>query len=160
VGVAVLAIAVMGATTLGSYVRGLDGQVQRARARLADTERLAAQSEQLRADIAALDPGGGAARGRPYAPGEMDIYRFGETVRALAARTGLRVERFQPVRSGTEELVELTVRGPAVSFVEFLNAAARQERLWKLPHFTLQGAQDAVTAVVRLGYETTTPNTP
>ncbi len=157
-GVAAVAATVIGATTLGSYARQLDAQVARARERLRETERLAAESEKLRAAIAELDPSGAAVRGRPYADGEMDLYRFGEAVRELAAGTGLRVERFQPVRSGAEELVELTARGTAVAFVEFLYAAARQERLWKLPHFTLQGTQDAVTAVMRLGYETTPAN--
>lgn len=136
----------------GARVTALDQRIERGRRRLEEGRTVAAETEKLRHQVAEILGARPEAAGVPYALGEMDTYRFGEVVRDLAGETGLRVERFQPVRAGEEEMVELTVSGSAAALVVFLSRAAAQGRPWKLPHLDVQGSRDAVTAVMRLGY--------
>jgi hypothetical protein len=95
------------------------------------------------------------ARGRLYAPGEIDPYRFGIIIRDLLLAQGLEIARYQTVEQGGSTDLEFSVQGSARALSGFLEQVSRAPRWWDLSFLSVRTAGDAgaVQAVLRISYE-------
>lgn len=154
--VAVLSAA--GVFAYGELVRGgefrrkaglLERELSRHTGRAVDEERLVREREEL---TRALEE----ERGRFYAPGEIDPYRFGRLVRELLVRQGLEVGRYQTVEIGGTTHLEFAVSGDAARLMGFLEQVSFAGKYWSVPFLSIDGRAGAgrLECVVRIGYET------
>ncbi len=94
-------------------------------------------------------------RGRFYAPGEMDPYRFGALIRERLVSRGLRIDRYQTLEPQKGSLLEFSVQGDALALVSFFREVSLADKYWSIPFVSVsvKGPQGLVQSVFRIQYE-------
>lgn len=78
----------------------------------------------------------------------------GSKARALLEANGMKTTSYRTSKSNNTMVFEFEVKGPILSFVNFLQEAARNKDVPQILGFRLSASPDgAITSTVRIGYE-------
>jgi hypothetical protein len=124
----------------------LRNQLQHLATSPGDITELEPRKQQLQSALEAM-------RKKYFEPGEMDPYRFALLVRNLLVSNHLAINRYQTLDTGQRTLLEFSVAGDSLDFVQFLQQVSGAEKYWSVPFLSLSATDGRVQSVFRITYE-------
>lgn len=129
-------------------IEALEQRISRLSAPSASEPALIERAQRLGAELE-------GERSRFYPPDAMNPYRFGTLIQKLLDTHRLSTNRYQTIEAGGVTLLEFSVRGDALAFMNFLRDLSQSEKYRVMPYLAMdaQAGKGEIAAVFRVRYE-------